>query len=364
MSSPNNLDNPLAYICAYPLSGQYGPSRRILFYTLTTLYLLTPVSHSPYTSAGSLSAVLTYAAISSIHLSALSTFRPRPATLASAPPQAIDFDAPIAFSIVLTAALLYPLAAKQASRLGNRAKGVVLALVALMLWSGVVSWSVMVRDLPKGDVCRTSNGEGLLANREGRRRVGECESSCSDVKMRMRSHSTAINAVPIGFLEERRVSYGLVVGVTGYLVIGFVVAMMTPARGQVEAQVLISSTSPVQRPQARNRGRWRWLGSRSFIMAATVILLLVWVPIAEWNLWGLPTEEGPDAVGQWGPIVAVGLVAGAAWVKGFVDKRVQRGKVNNGVEEGGWLGPQVHSDFVAMPAKMEPARMEVARPFS
>ena len=351
MSDPN--DDPLTFLCAYPLSGQYGQTRRILFYTLTTLYLLTPPSHSPYTSAGALSAILTYAAISSVHLSALSTFHSN---------SAIDFDAPIAFSIVLTAALLCPLAAKQAAVLGNRAKRVVLTLVALLLWSGIVSWGVMVGSLPKGDVCRLTSGEVLLAaDQTGRARVAECEGSCGQVKMRMRSHSTAINAVPRGFLEEGRVTYGIVCGISVFLVIGFLVAAMTPARGKVEAQVYMDSTSPVQRPQAQGRARWRWLGSRSLIMAVTAILLLVWVPIAEWNLWGLPTEEGPDAVGQWGPIVAVGLVAGAAWVKGVVDKRVQRGKVY-GVEEN-WLGPQVQSGIFAMPARIQPARMEVAKPF-
>ena len=158
---------------------------------------------------------------------------------------------------------------------------------------------------------------------------------------------------------------GIVCAVTIWLLFGFFMGMTGRSRdgGQWTAQDYITAPSPVHRT-SRDRSRWRWMVNRRFIMTLTVVLLFIWVPIAERNLWTLPTEVGPDAVGQWGPVVAVVLVTGAAWVKGQVDKRNVEGEERvdaRGVEEGrvaGW--GQVNG---MVPAKVQMARVEVGKPF-
>ena len=51
----------------------------------------------------------------------------------------------------------------------------------------------------------------------------------------------------------------------------------------------------------------------------------------------LPQGEGPDAIGQWGPLVAILLVLVGAWIKGMLDERVEK-QVGRKTEEKGWSG--------------------------
>lgn len=69
--------------------------------------------------------------------------------------------------------------------------------------------------------------------------------------------------------------------------------------------------------------------SQAGLQGLTGVVLIAWVIFAESGLIKIPQSEKPDAVGQWGPLVALVLVVAGAGMENYLDLRWGRRKPND-----------------------------------
>ncbi|MCJ1355241.1 MAG: hypothetical protein MMC33_005232 [Icmadophila ericetorum] len=316
---------PAYEICAYPLSPQYGPIIRYLIYPLLLCQFLSPIV--PWLRTGPLKTIFTYCAIAAVHQTAMAYNHST---------KVLDLDVFPALHVCVIAMLLGPWAvwmllvfgnsdaAKRRTKIrvasGNRGKVVVFGLFLVLIWSGIVSFAAAAKFHPMSLPATTDFNKNNTAS----------TSRCQGLSLPMRStQEPSEDLLPYAGLIHSRHNTGIIVTtvlVTIYAIIGFSTAASArrtyiAPRGNVSNIIIINNNKDL--PDSNNeimdssaKILPSSLSSKVFLITPP-FLILTWSIFAELCvLRGLPYSEGKDAVGQWGPLVAVGLVLGAEWVAG------------------------------------------------
>ena len=300
-------NDTLQFICAFPVSGQYGPTVRFVIYPLLLLAIL-GARETPWLRTGTLSTIFTYCAIASIHQSAMATH---------SSDQVIDLDMFPAYHMTILALILGPSAMLQAKSLLDRPRLSIFGMVLLLIWTGVISFTVRVRSFPAPVDCVNDNGPVSSSNTSA---LLTCKSICPTLSLPMRTGQAAQNVAYSQFTayDKRAMAIALTCLLTFYELITYVRAREGSAKLPVDS---IPSYQPISNPDSEKEktGSGRWL-----VKYLTPFFLLGWCVFAELRiLRPLPQSEGHDAIGQWAPLVAILLVLTGAWFKGMLDKKVK-----------------------------------------
>lgn len=298
------------HICAYPLSPQYGPIIRYLIYPLLFCTFISPLVS--FLRTGPLKTIFTYCAIAAVHQTAMAYNHSS---------QVLDLDVFPAFHVGVIAMLLGPwevwklliigdknTKSRNRSREGsNGGKVVVFGLFLLLVWIGLVSFTAAAKFHP----------DSLPAN-----------VNCQSFSLPMRSTQQASETSIPGTVYSRH-NTGIIiitVLVTVYAIVGFSTA--TSARKTFAAAKIAASKATVTDSESLrttnqevmdSSTKSQTLSSKIFLVTPP-FLILAWSIFAELRiLKSLPYSEGKDAIGQWGPLVAFGLVLGAEWIIGRAD---------------------------------------------
>ena len=307
MSSPMSSTTPL-HICAYPLSPQYGPIIRYLIYPLLFCTFISPLVS--FLRTGPLKTIFTYCAIAAVHQTAMAYNHSS---------QVLDLDIFPAFHVGVIAMLLGPWevwklliigdknsTGRNRSREGSHGgKVVVFGLFLLLVWIGLVSFTAAAKFHP----------DSLPAN-----------ANCQSLSLPMRSTQQAAETSISSTIYSRHNAGIIVITVlvTVYAIVGF--SKVSSARKTFAAAKMATSNKVTVTDSESLRttnqevmdssAKSHTLSSRIFLITPP-FLILGWSVFAELRiLKGLPYSEGKDAIGQWGPLVAVGLVLGAEWIIG------------------------------------------------
>lgn len=65
VSDISNPNGPVSVICSFPLSGQYGPGARMLYYALVVICIF--ATHIEWMRGASLAAALLFPAVAAVH---------------------------------------------------------------------------------------------------------------------------------------------------------------------------------------------------------------------------------------------------------------------------------------------------------
>lgn len=189
-STNSSSDQTLQFICAFPVSGQYGKTVRFLIYPLIVLSTL--YRTSPWLAGGCLTTIFTYCVVASIHSSAMATFHSS---------SVLDLDCFVAFHLCVIGLIVSPGVIQQATSLRVRSRKFVFSMFIILLWTGLVSFAATARYHPLPQACQNTTGP---VNVNDTWAIGSCTGRCSQYTLPMRSGQSAQNVVYEGFFYAHK----------------------------------------------------------------------------------------------------------------------------------------------------------------
>lgn len=339
-------------VCVYPISGAYGALPRFLYYL--TLVLAIFGRRQEWIVIGALASALTYAGTTAIHIMTLCTSRKT----------IFDLDIQGAWAILSTAALAYITLINWSTTLRNSRARIVMVCWGCLVGVGLIFGRAALYDTglsPGESACHSSEGVLLLSPSQLLDPSFNCTYECFSARKPLREQSETV-AIKRAALTGKY--FHLSLALIGPVVFAAYAAVTWDARehspSQLYTRMVISYLNPKHHAEITKsiykaasetwyggyfallsyvlRERWcvrklilSYLAIPFFALGLAVDLLCIPLLIAnvtlnEINLLaaGLPTNEPPFAIGQWGPIVASLLVVIAAVINRGLEIRESR----------------------------------------
>jgi hypothetical protein len=255
---------------------------------------------------GALTSVMTYCAIAAIHLVAMA---------ANSEHGVVDLDIFPSYHVTMLALFVSPPVLMWSKALKKSSNIPVLLVWMVLLWIGVVSFTVMAKVLPESVPCVDSHGINITSKLE----LQLCSLNCTGFSSPMRSNQFAQVTIRPKFFYKSKNIIGITFVVTLFVLFGFVRA---------------GTESPWDKGlKASNYYRRKYGGNtfwhtkeevkkHTWPAKISLFAVLFWSPFMESTLRGLPYGEGSTAIGQWGPLLAFFLVPMAAALQRYYQRQV------------------------------------------
>ena len=338
--------------CVYPISGAYGILPRFLYYA--TLVLAIFGRNQEWLVIGALASALTYAGTAAIHATTLCTSRRK----------VFDLDILGVWAILSTGALAYITLINWSKTMRNSRARFVMICWGVLVGMGLIFGRVEQYDTqltPGEKPCHSSNGVLLSQPFQLADPSFNCTYECFSVRKPMRDLLESV-AIARSDLTGKFSNYQLIllgpVMFAAYAATSFDSREHSPS--QLLTRLVVSYLSPNHREEilksiykASNdswyggyfamyhyvrRAPWSlrkilliylvcpWYALGLLLDILCIPLLIANVVLNELNLIGagLPTNESPYSVGQWGPVVSSLLVVVAAVMNKGLEVRERR----------------------------------------
>lgn len=349
--SRNATDDALMQ-CIYPISGAYGLLPRVLYYC--TLILAIFGRNQEWLVIGALASGLAYAGTAAIHAMALATSRK----------YVFDLDIIGAWAVLSTGALAYITLINWSTTIRHSRAKVVMICWGCLVGIGLIFGRVEQYDthLTPGETpCYSSEGNLLVSPVQLVDARFNCTYECFKVRKPMRDvyESVAIHRSMLTSPYSKYQSYLIgPVMFAAYAAISWDAREHSPS--QMCTRLVMKFLSPKHHVEILksiyNASSHRWYGGYftlfNFVHRAPwsarkislAVFLLPWVllgllvdflciPLMITNVvlnelliarTGLPTNESPYSVGQWGPVVSSALVVVAAIINKILEVKERR----------------------------------------
>ena len=326
-------------VCVYPISGQYGPLNRLLYYVLWAAAAV--FQRWTWPSIGSLAYIMAHSGSSAVHGVVLAV---------SSKGDTFDLDTVGAWAILSVAVLAASPIVHRSERLRDSVYRPVFGFWASTVTVGAICTMIaFLRDYPHELACwsRThGNVSTLLVSKAQLQVPGEfnCSYGCfaKNQMMRVPSQITVITV-----RRAFQTFHGMVAGSLWLTaVLGFFWGMFMwcfvgdRKRTKAELQAVLNRSLPTYATISMRKQHWRRrdaalkelrTGKRSSRRIRCLYLNVLALPIVigfneVYMLYSpsLPTDEKPFAVGQWAPWVTVVLALIAAAINAYYEPKWER----------------------------------------
>ncbi|KXX74657.1 hypothetical protein MMYC01_209267 [Madurella mycetomatis] len=312
LADTNDELQPLRVICAWPVSGQYGPGSRVLYYALVAACLL--ARKTEWLRNACLAAALIFPAVAAIHGVVLAALHQD---------AAVDMDVYGAFQLCAIGILTAPITVRFSSTYFNNP-----GRNTIFLWTGLVLTGLLALTVEFFRIeplqCN-NNGSGQPVYDASEFDYGQttCGLQCS-VEEGPRSPMRGGSADNIYvILEPRILTFGAATLLAAACCIPAILSMVSTwdkilkinwkeRFGDPDADELIEGTN------GATIGKMKGVNSkiREFLSVVEVPLfggaVLTIIIMGEINFWSQPVwyqTEPMENIGQWAPMVASGLAA-------------------------------------------------------
>ncbi|KAH0565924.1 hypothetical protein GP486_000677 [Trichoglossum hirsutum] len=293
------INTALQVICAYPVSSQYGRMVRYLIYPLLTLSLLFSVAG--WVAGGALNTAMTYIAITGIHLAAMAVNREA---------GVLDLDVLTAYHVCMVALILSPPLIMWTKSLRRPSGKGVFAIWVVLLWIGVILFTVSAKHLPKSVPCLDSKRENVTSTGD----LQSCMLACSNFSLPLRQFQDTRVVVAPKYYDQMST-----ITLSGTIIVSFFVLFALIHAG------IAPSLAPDGTQRSQMRGQLSSFEAGFAAKSASLIFSLplklsvaatiTWIFIMEFTiLRHLPQAETNTAISQWGPLAAFALVTLAGGV--------------------------------------------------
>ena len=347
--------------CIYPLSGQYAPIARYLFYALLLFGII--ARRSTWLIAGALATAMTYSGTAAIHALILAITSPKQPVL--------DIDLVGAWA-VLTAGLfaLWPVL-QFSSTLRKSPFRPIFAAWALLNSVGAVTCMVLIYlDYPTEKACKSTNGQLLTQPYQVGYPEFDCTYKCFSSHRAMRG-SSEIQVMYADWLWGHEGWKGLLQALAGFAAnVGLMVTIIFvpwpkswrivryfDKQYQEHYDLMEGKLNSPERKAGLTAEEIEKLEKKckrdkrlSYLFFLNQVLSIIAVIFNEIYLLGtgLPVDEQPYGISQWGAATAVGLAILASLLNHYNDRK--RGITEEHEKSSGSNSPRKNSFNSAEPS--------------
>ncbi|KAI9784708.1 MAG: hypothetical protein M1816_000773 [Peltula sp. TS41687] len=294
-------------ICAYAISGGYGPISRYLYYLLL---LISIVFHRiEWLVAGTLGASMLFSSVAAIHAVAIAAARGR---------ATFDLDAIPVFAItgVGLVAASPTMVWSNTIRWGKFSTRLILVLWTLLMFVGVLASMATLKTIPKPVTCPQPLG---------------CETLCNVTLPIRRGQALSFVNFPWRDKLFHCSGWYVFLGAT-FSLLGIIlgVGRQTP---QEQARAMLRNRTMTKRGRQREAGRILACAYLTpWTCGALIISMIVLSEIVMMKPRHVPHSEDLSAIGQWGSLVGASLAFLASLLKFYVDRSSKAMDVQADVE--------------------------------